>query len=226
MFRSATGAVGLLAVVAAAAALGSPQAAPPAQQPAFRAGVETVAVYATVQDADGRLVPNLTREDFEIRDNGQPAEITTFSSDPVPITVVLLLDMSGSMGREFLNVRRATGHFFSTLLSDDRVRLGTFGLEIALSPLLTGDRDVLDRILDEEVWPDGPTPLWAAMRDGMRSLAAAFADVAAELHHQYSIGFTPAARDGRTHRLEVRVLRTGLTARARQSYRAPGGGAP
>jgi VWFA-related protein len=302
MFQSATRAAGLLAVVAATGALGSSQAAP-AQQPAFRAGVETVAVYATVQDADGRLVPNLTREDFEIRDNGLPAEITTFSSDPVPITVVLLLDMSGSMGREFLNVRRATSHFFSTLLAGDRVRLGTFGLEIALSPLLTGDRDVLDRILDEEVWPDGPTPLWAAMRDGMRSLAAesgrrvvlaltdgddacqlpggmcssagqvedialdegfmvyaigmegedlagrladlseksggghrilqanaelaaAFADVAAELHHQYSIGFTPAARDGRTHRLEVRVLRNGLMARARQSYRAPGGGAP
>ena len=267
-------------------------------QPAFRGGVETVAVYATVQDREGRLVPDLAREDFEVRDNGRPVEITAFSNDPVPITVALLLDMSGSMNAEFLNVRRSTSHFFSTLLPGDRVRLGTFGNEVALSPLLTGDRETLERVLEEEVWPGGGTPLWAAMRDGMRSLAddpgrrvilvltdgqdmcafegrdcssageiediadegaylvyavgmegrdlagrladlteqsggghrvlsanadlaSAFADVAAELHHQYTIGFTPAVRDGRTHRLEVRVKRDGLTARARQSYRAP-----
>ncbi len=279
---------------------GQPPAVPAAQQPAFRANAETVAVYATVQDREGRLVPGLTRADFEIRDNGRPVEITTFSNDPVPITVALLLDMSGSMGREFLNVRRSTSEFFSTLLSGDRVRLGTFGDEVALSPLLTGDRVVLERILEEEVWPGGFTPLWTAMREAMRSLAAepgrrvvvtltdgddvcrlpnqmcssagqveglaldegfmvyaigmegadlserlsdiaeksggghrvlaanvelaaAFADVAAELHHQYAMGFTPRAFDGRTHRLEVRVRSDGLSARARQSYRASGG---
>jgi len=268
------------------------------QQATFRAGVETVAVYATVQDRAGRLVPGLTRDDFEVFDDGRPVEITTFSSNPVPITVVLLLDMSGSMAREFVNVRESTSYFFSTLLPDDRVRLGTFGQEVAISPVLSGDREVLERILEEEVWPGGYTPLWTAIRDGMRSLAeepgrrvvvtlsdgedlcrfprrmcssagevediaidegfmvyaigmqgenladrlmelaeksggghrileanaqlaTAFAEIAAELHHQYSIGFTPRARDGRMHRLQVRVRRPDLTAKARQTYRAP-----
>jgi len=286
-------ALGLAAGPGAAAGQG-------AQQPAFRAGVETVAVYATVQDGAGRLVTGLTRDDFEILDDGRPVEITTFSNEPVPITVVLLLDMSGSMAREFVNVRESTSYFFSTLLADDRVRLGTFGYEVAISPVLTGDREVLERILEEEVWPGGFTPLWAAMRDGMRSLvdepgrrvlvtltdgedvcrlpgrmcssaaqveeiardegfmvyaigmegenladrlvelteasggghrilaanaelADAFAEVAAELHQQYSIGFTPRARDGRTHRLQVRLRKASLTVRARRTYRAPGG---
>jgi Ca-activated chloride channel family protein len=296
--------IGLQALaVSGVAALGPSPSVQAVQQPAFRASVETVAVYATVQDRDGHLVPGLTREDFELRDNGRPVDITTFSNDLVPITVALLLDMSGSMGREFLNVRRATSQFFSTLLPGDRVRLGTFGTEVALSPVLTGDREVLERILEEEVWPSGGTPLWAAMRAAMRSLddepgrrvvlvltdgqdacsfgrqrcssageveeiaeegsfivygvgmegrnladrladmsersggghrvlaanaelAQAFADVAAELHHQYMIGFAPQVRDGRTHRLDVQVKGKGLTARARQSYRAPRGGRP
>ena len=56
--------------------------AAPAQQPTFRAGVQTVAVYATVRDASGRLAPDLTRDDFEILDNGKPVQITSFSNDP------------------------------------------------------------------------------------------------------------------------------------------------
>lgn len=46
--------------------------------PAFRAGVRTVAVYATVQDRGGRLVPDLTRADFEILDNGRTRRSTSF----------------------------------------------------------------------------------------------------------------------------------------------------
>ncbi|HXT70601.1 MAG TPA: VWA domain-containing protein [Vicinamibacterales bacterium] len=49
-------------------------------------------------------------------------------------------------------------------------------------------------------------------------LGRALAGVADELHHQYLLGFTPAAFDGKTHKLEVRVKREGITVRARQSY--------
>jgi hypothetical protein len=42
-------------------------------------------------------VPDLTREDFEIRDSGRPAEATVFSREIQPITVVVMFDLSGSM---------------------------------------------------------------------------------------------------------------------------------
>src|SRR5918993_4680518 len=46
----------------------------------FRSGNQTVVLHATVRSADGRLAPDLTREDFEIRDEGQPVKISVFSS--------------------------------------------------------------------------------------------------------------------------------------------------
>lgn len=49
-------------------------------------------------------------------------------------------------------------------------------------------------------------------------LNATFTRVAAELHSQYALGFTPQAIDGKVHKLEVRVARPGLVARARKSY--------
>jgi len=51
-------------------------------------------------------------------------------------------------------------------------------------------------------------------------LASTFQRVADELHHQYALGFTPAALDGKMHRLEVRVAPAGATVRARKSFLA------
>ena len=49
-------------------------------------------------------------------------------------------------------------------------------------------------------------------------LAPTFTRVAQELHSQYTLGFSPAALDGREHKLEVRMKQTGMAARARRSY--------
>lgn len=49
-------------------------------------------------------------------------------------------------------------------------------------------------------------------------LGATFTRVAQELHSQYLLGFVPPVLDGKVHKLEVRVRRDGLTARARKSY--------
>jgi Ca-activated chloride channel homolog len=141
-----------------------------AQSVQFRTAVDTVAVYVTVTDREGRLVPDLTREDFRILDNGRPAEITTFSNEIQPITVAVMLDMSGSMRNGFLRVRESTMRFIDALLPWDRATIGSFGLEIAVSPLLTGDKDILRRVVREELWPSGPTPLWNALDAGMSTL--------------------------------------------------------
>jgi VWFA-related protein len=261
----------------------------------FRSSVSTVAVYATVDDGAGRLVPDLRREDFQVFDDGKPQEITLFSSERQPITVAIMLDMSGSMVGRFLKVRESTLWFVNALLPGDRAQIGSFGEEVAISPLLTGDKRVLARVLKEELWPLGSTPLWNAADAAMTALAGesgrrvvlmltdgadscnfrrcrkygdiekrarredfmfyaiamdergigtelvtltsetggghfvlkgddnltdTFARVAEELRRQYVIGFAPAALDGREHRLEVRLTRPGLRARARSSYHA------
>src|SRR5438270_531730 len=70
-------------------------------QPPFTAGTQTVAVYATVTNAQGRLVPDLGRDDFTVDDEGKRQELTLFANDIQPITVVMLLDRSGSMVPNF-----------------------------------------------------------------------------------------------------------------------------
>src|SRR5436189_5901598 len=94
MIRSIAVALGAVSLVAAAAAQQT-------QQPAFISGTRTVAVYATVTNAAGRLVPDLSRDDFTIEDDGKRQPLTVFSNDVQPITVVMLLDRSGSMKLNF-----------------------------------------------------------------------------------------------------------------------------
>ena len=53
-------------------------------------------------------------------------------------------------------------------------------------------------------------------------LGPTFTRVAQELHSQYVIGFSPAT-DGKQHKVEVRVKKPGLLARARKTYQAPTG---
>ena len=146
-------------------------AVPPSQQ--FRANIDMVAVYPLVTGPEGRFSTDLRQQDFEVFDNGKPADITIFSRDRQPITAMLLLDMSASMEDRWMRVRDAAARFVDALEPADRVRIGTFGSEIALSPHLTGDKAILNRILREELWPGGSTPLWNAMSAGMQSIASA-----------------------------------------------------
>ena len=71
------------------------------QQTPFKSGASTVAVYTTVTDSSGRLVPDLTRDDFESYDNGKLQPLTLFATETQPITVVVMLDRSGSMKESF-----------------------------------------------------------------------------------------------------------------------------
>src|SRR5688572_22538278 len=67
------------AVVALGFTLGTGAAA--FQQATFKGAVRTVAIYATVKEPGGGLVPDLTRDDFQVDDNGRPQTITVFAND-------------------------------------------------------------------------------------------------------------------------------------------------
>jgi VWFA-related protein len=138
-------------------------AAPQTQPPPFVAGTRTVAVYATVTNARGRLVPDLTRDDFTIDDNGKRQALTLFASDIQPITLIMLLDRSGSMKPNFDLEERAAEAFVRAMLPDDKARIGSFASRIQVDPPdFTSDRDALLKILRNELQEDGPTPLWNA----------------------------------------------------------------
>src|SRR5688572_8232747 len=64
------------------------------EQPVFRGGSDAVQVFVTVTDRDGRLVTNLTRDDFAVRDEGKPQPITLFDNTPQPVRLIVMLDVS------------------------------------------------------------------------------------------------------------------------------------
>src|SRR5688572_7649746 len=117
------------------------------QEPRFRTGTDTVSVYATVLDREGRLVTTLTRADFEVLDDGKPQPLSLFASEVQPITVVLMLDRSGSIREKFGLVRDAAEEFVQHLLPDERARIGSFSVGVEIDPeKFTSDRRELVRI--------------------------------------------------------------------------------
>lgn len=113
------------------------------EQPLFKAGVKTVAIYATVVDDSGRLIPDLQREDFTVLDNGKPVEITLFSNEPQPFSAVVMLDTSASMTTNLKLLKRAAEEFVLRLLPVDRAQVGAFNDKIQMSGTFTNDRDDL-----------------------------------------------------------------------------------
>ncbi len=114
-----------------------------AQQPTFRAGTQIVSLFATVTDADKRLVPNLTQDDFEVFDNDKPQPLAFFQNEIQPITVVVMLDTSASMTGTLDLLRAAAEQFVIRLLPDDKARVGAFNDKIQFSSRFTNDRDEL-----------------------------------------------------------------------------------
>jgi Ca-activated chloride channel family protein len=269
------------------------------QPPQFRAGTQIVSLFVTVTDVQQRLVPDLLQEDFEVLDNGRPQPITFFENHAEPVTVIVMLDKSGSMTSATNLLLAAAEQFLLRLLPADRGRVGAFHDRVEFASGFTSDRDdliaslkdldfgngtrlydaiamsldelkghdgrrvilifsdgqdnssrtrqgtVIERARAEEVmvysiglrseYFDGIRMVRSQPDDSMKRLAEetgggyfelqrtadlgpTFTRVAQELHSQYSMGFTPTSLDGRVHRLEVRVKRSGMTARARRSY--------
>jgi len=141
------------------------------QEPTFKGGIRTVAVYATVTSTEGRLVPDLARDAFSILDNGKRQDLTLFANDVQPITVVMLLDRSGSMRANFELVEKAAEEFVQDLLPADKARVGSFSNRIQVDPRdFTSNHDELLGILRAELQEEGPTPLWNAVNVGITAL--------------------------------------------------------
>lgn len=139
----------------------------PAQQ-TYRTDIKAVPIYVSVIDDRGHLVTNLARDDFEVYDNGRQVEIAVFDDHAQRISGALVLQI---LSWQFKRERAAADAFVEAIGPEDRILIGTLGSEVAMSPILTSDKPTLSRVLDEEFWPGGGSPLWRGIDSAMRALS-------------------------------------------------------
>ena len=140
----------------------------------FKAGVEVVSVTAAVRDGRGRVVRNLKRADFEVIDSGMPREIREFYTGEAPISLAVLLDVSGSMAvAGNMDRARHAVHVAMDMLNGGRDEAALFTFDTSLEQVVTFTRDV-DRVrrvtLQGQPW--GMTSLYDAVAAAAKTVAA------------------------------------------------------
>ena len=140
-----------------------------AQQPTFRSGTQIVSLFATVLDTENRLVPDLTKDDFEIFDNDKPQPLVVFQSENLPITAIVMLDTSGSMTGSIALLKAASEQFLIRLLPDDKAAVGAFNDKIELNAGFTNNRDQLVSQVNDLDYGNG-TRLFDAINESLDAL--------------------------------------------------------
>jgi Ca-activated chloride channel homolog len=156
-------------VILGAAALTSLEAL---QQPQFRGGTRTVPVYVTVRDGQGGFAVDLSRDDFEIRDEGKVQPITQFTTSTQQLSSLLLLDGSASMWSVWDSLIDGANGFVLRMLPGDRTGIASFADQFQMRQPFTSDRDELLAHLRDpfNVRSGLETRLWDALAEGVLAL--------------------------------------------------------
>jgi len=92
-----------------------------------------------VTGTDGRILTGLSQEDFRVLDEGQVQVITGFLAEEQPIDLILLFDISGSMGSQIAKIASAAREAFRELQQGDRIAVMTFTSTATVVAPLTSD---------------------------------------------------------------------------------------
>jgi len=88
--------------------------------------VDLALVNITVTDPYDRLVTGLEPDNFRVFEDNIEQEVVTFSSEDVPISIGIILDLSGSMANKVGKAKEAATEFFKTANPQDEFFLVTF----------------------------------------------------------------------------------------------------
>ncbi len=99
------------------------------------------------------VVGDLQREDFILREDGKVQEITHFSRDELPLSIILLVDVSGSVQPIIDEIQRVALEALSALKPQDKVALMLFAARPKLVAELTSDRHAIAEKL-ENIWSE------------------------------------------------------------------------
>jgi Ca-activated chloride channel family protein len=136
-------------------------------QPVFRAGIDLVSFGVTAVDRKGELVSNLTRDDFEVLEDGRKQDIRYFTrglgeGEGMAAHLGLMLDTSGSMEQELKLARSAAIKFLNMLPEAEDITLVDFDTEVRVTSYPQRDfARLIERIRMRK--SDGWTALYDAL---------------------------------------------------------------
>jgi Ca-activated chloride channel family protein len=168
-----------LASAVALAAIQVPPAPLAAQTPppiVLEVDVDVVSVTAVVHDSAGRFVGGLGPKDVELFEDNVPQDVTYFreasadqGAERIPLSVVLVLDSSGSMARNMRFLQEAAVNFVRKLEDVDTALVVQFNNTIKGSVEFTGDTERLEQFVDAlQAW--GGTSLNDAIHYGLNRI--------------------------------------------------------
>ncbi len=138
--------------------------APLLAQSPIRIRVEAsyVKVPVRVEDDRGKALLGLTKENFQVLDQGQPQPIDNFILDRTPLHVVLLLDVSGSVSEEIDEIKKSAVSFAEEFGKEDQIALVTFAEKVDVLQNWTNDIRKLKKSL-RKIEPGYRTALYDAL---------------------------------------------------------------
>ena len=133
--------------------------------------VNRVILWVTAFDRDGNLVKDLTKDDFEIREDGKAVEVLDFHHEERPINLSLVLDTSGSMSEQnrLDLVHDAAGDFVKTIRPIDQAMVIDFDDNVFMIQGLTNDTEELASAI-ESTQPLGGTAIYDALHAAYRKI--------------------------------------------------------
>ena len=117
---------------------------------------------ASVTDRNGRAISGLKEKDFVVFENGEPRAVTSVAPASAPFNLVLLLDVSGSVGERLDVIRKAALAFLNTVSSEDRIAIISFRDDVQLVSEFTTDRALLNERI-KKIDAGGGTALYDAL---------------------------------------------------------------
>jgi Ca-activated chloride channel family protein len=111
---------------------------------------------------DGKFVPTMRREDFEVYENGVKQEIAYFAPVENPFTVAILIDTSRSALFDLQDIRDAATAFVDKMRPNDRALVIAFSTDVTVVAEPTSDHDALHRAISE-IRPGGNTRVYDAI---------------------------------------------------------------
>ena len=130
---------------------------------------EVILVSVHVTDDRGRFVEGLQQSQFKVLEDGVPQDITSFLAENAASSLLLALDISGSMGPAVGELRNATAQFLQSLRPADRVTLTGFSNSLFVLAPATANAAARQAALDQ-LHPMGGTALYDSMIRGVELL--------------------------------------------------------